>query len=76
MGTAHGVPRARWRSAEPLYLIRYCRHAALVPRLDAALQRMTREGVVEKYFEAGVRALKLRALIAEDAVAKEPPRRR
>ena len=76
MGTAHGVPRARWRSAEPLCLILNRRRAALVPRLDAALPRMKREGVVEKYFEAGVRTLKLRALIAEDAVAKEPPRRR
>jgi polar amino acid transport system substrate-binding protein len=59
-GTVSGVylwPHA-WAS-EALYFTLNRRHAALVPRIDAVLQKMTQEGKIERYYVEGLSSLKI-----------------
>ena len=67
---AAGVLRLhRWPqlwASEPSYLLLNRRHEALVPRLDAALQQMKREGLIEKIYLDGLRSIGIRQLMPED----------
>jgi polar amino acid transport system substrate-binding protein len=56
-----------WAS-EPAYLTLHRKHADLVPRIDAALQQMKREGPVERFQEEGMRRLHLRPLTLEGSL--------
>ncbi|CAN5914335.1 hypothetical protein BH11PSE8_BH11PSE8_19310 [soil metagenome] len=55
-----------WAS-EPLYLVLHRRHAALVPRLDAALQEMQKEGVIERDYREILAARNIRLLQTDSA---------
>jgi polar amino acid transport system substrate-binding protein len=50
-----------WAS-EPLYLMLNRRHEDLIPRIDAALLEMKKAGLIDRYYEEGIRALKLQPL--------------
>lgn len=50
-----------WAS-EPLYFWLHRRHAALAPRLDAALAAMQRDGLIERHLSDAMRARRIEAL--------------
>ena len=57
----------RWKQAwvsSPVYFILNKRHAALVPRLDAALQDMRREGLPDRYMADGRKLMDIPAMPA------------
>ncbi len=53
VGSVYRWPYA-W-AVEPMYLLLNKRHAALVPRLNDALQQMKREGLIDRSFENTLR---------------------
>lgn len=51
-----------WAS-EPVYVMLHRRHAALVPRIDAALQQMRKEGWIERQYLDSLRELHVKPLL-------------
>jgi polar amino acid transport system substrate-binding protein len=63
-----------WAS-EPIYLMLNKRHAALVPRLDAALQQMKAEGLIDRTYNDALRQWQIAPLLYESGVSRGGPAR-
>lgn len=74
----YGQRIVRWPqvwATEPLYLVLHKRHAALLPRLDAALQQMSKEGLIDRYYDEGLVDAKIERLPQDTPTpAGKPPR--
>ena len=55
----------------PMYFTLNRRHEALVPRINAVLQRMAQDGVIDRYYEEGLRSLKLPLLRNDGQMAPD-----
>jgi len=54
-------------AAEPLHCLVHKRHAELVPKLDAALAQMSKEGLNRRYYLEGLKSIGLEPLLAPEA---------
>lgn len=58
-----------WAS-EPLHFLLHKSHAALVPKLEDALARMARDGLIQRYYAEGLKKIGLVPLLAAQAAPR------
>lgn len=58
-----------WAS-EPLHFLLHKTHAPLVPRLDEALARMAKEGLIRRYYADGLKKLGIAPLLPAEAAPR------
>jgi polar amino acid transport system substrate-binding protein len=54
--------RTSYWATEPVYFHLNKKHQALVPKINAALQEMQKEGLISKYFEEGLQKINIKPL--------------
>jgi len=54
-------------AAEPLHCLVHKRHAELVPKLDASLAQMTKEGLNRRYYLEGLKSIGIEPLLPPEA---------
>lgn len=60
-------------SSEPLYTMLHKKHTDLVPRLDAALQQMQKEGLIERAYADGLRRHRIEPPPGDESAADPGP---